>query len=138
MAYVIKETNWDIRDKIITSNIENVQDIVCYSTDNPDYKRLILYLLLAAYTVKYYLNEKVQDLMEEATKKCSNFKSIFTKWMKKHSETTSKIKPRSLNTVYKMLYSSQREEKPDFNMMVDAIIQISPAYNPERDKKGDK
>ena len=45
-----------------------------------------------------------------------------------------KINPRTLNSVYKQLYSGIRKEKPDFNSMVDAILQISPAYNPEREK----
>lgn len=58
LAYLIKETNWDLRDKTIYTNADSTQDIVCYSIDNPDYKRLILYLMVTAYTVKYYLNEK--------------------------------------------------------------------------------
>lgn len=57
LAYLIKETNWEIRDKTILMNAENVQDIVCYAIDNPDYKRLILYLMVTSFTVKYYLNE---------------------------------------------------------------------------------
>jgi hypothetical protein len=30
LAYVIRETNWDIRDKVICSHAEGIQDIVCY------------------------------------------------------------------------------------------------------------
>jgi hypothetical protein len=48
----------------------------------------------------------------------------------------TKINPRTLNTVYKKLYGSVKGDQLDFNMMVDAIIQISPAYNPEREKGG--
>lgn len=61
---MIKETNWALRDKTIFANADNVQDIVCYSIDNQDYKRLILYLLITAFTVKYYLNDDTNDLME--------------------------------------------------------------------------
>ena len=39
-----------------------------------------------------------------------------------------------LNRVYKDFYLNLRTSAVDFNMMVDAIIQISPAYNSERDK----
>jgi len=66
-------------------------------------------------------------------KRCPNFKQIFQGWNKKHSKIITKINPRTLNTVYKKLYSAvkgERGEQLDFNMMVDAIIQISPAYNP--------
>lgn len=33
------------------------------------------------------------------------------------------------------MYSNIKEDQLDFNIMVDAIIQISPAYNPEREKQ---
>lgn len=74
--------------------------------------------------------------MEEINKRCPNFKQIFQGWNKKHSSIITKINPRTLNTVYKRLYSSVKEDQLDFNMIVDAIIQISPAYNPEREKGG--
>lgn len=70
--------------------------------------------------------------MEEAGKKCPNFRQIFQNWAKKNSSITRKINPRTLNTVYKKLYSSVVDSNTDFNMMVDAIIQISPAYNPDK------
>ena len=88
--------------------------------------------MVAAYAVKYYLNDKTNDLMEEAAKKCPNFKLIFQSWAKKHANITTKINPRTLNSVYKKLFTNIRQDSPDFNMMVDAIIQISPAYNPDK------
>lgn len=78
------------------------------------------------------------EILEEATKRCPNFKQIFQCWNKKHSTIITKINPRTLNIVYKKLYSSVKEDQPDFNMMVDAIIQISPAYNPEREKQNNQ
>lgn len=131
-AYLIRETQWDIRDKTIYHNAENIQDIIYCSIDNLDYKRIILYLMVTAFTVKFYLNEKnTGEVLEEVNKRCPNFKQIFQSWNKKHSTVITKINPRTLNTVYKNLYSSLKQDQPDFNMLVDAIIQISPAYNPE-------
>jgi hypothetical protein len=109
LAYVIGETNWDIRDRIIASNAESIQDIVCYAIDNLDYKRIILYLMIVAFTVKYYLNQDTSEAMEEAAKRCPNFKYIFEMWAKKHSAITTKINPRTLNSVYKHLYSDLRK-----------------------------
>jgi hypothetical protein len=94
--------------------------------------------MIAAYTVKYYLNKNTSEEMEEATKRCPNFKAIFEKWAKKHSAITTKINPRTLNSVYKVLYHDLRKERKDFNLIVDSILQISPAYNPEKDKGGKK
>ena len=90
--------------------------------------------MVCAYTVKYYLNENNNEAMEEAIKRCPNFRKVFELWAKKYSAITTKINPRTLNIVYKELYTNVRNEKPDFNTMVDAILQISPAYNPERDR----
>ena len=60
----------------------------------------------------------------------SQFQANFPE-LEQHSTVITKINPRTLNTVYKNLYSSLKQDQPDFNMLVDAIIQISPAYNPE-------
>jgi len=54
---MIKETNWDIKDKLIIYNSESIRDVVCYSNDQPEYKSLILYLMVTSYSVKFYLNE---------------------------------------------------------------------------------
>ena len=55
-VYVVQVNNWNIHDSIIRRYISGVRDIVCYSADDDDYKAITLYLLLCAYTVKYYLN----------------------------------------------------------------------------------
>ena len=73
-----------------------------------DYKRLILYLLVTSYTVKYYLNEDTIEFMEEAIKRCPNFNIVFQNWAKKNAHITTKINPRTLNIVYKELYQNNR------------------------------
>ena len=57
-AYMIRETNWDIKDKLITQNSEQVRDVVCIASDQQEYKNLILYLMVATYSVKFFLNEQ--------------------------------------------------------------------------------
>lgn len=76
-AYMIRETDWDIRDKLITQNSDQVRDVVCYMSDQPEYKNLILYLMLVTYSLKFFLNEKNDELLEEAIRICPNFKLIF-------------------------------------------------------------
>ena len=88
--------------------------------------------MVISYSVKFYLNEQTTDVLEEANKICPNFKAIFQNWAKKHSDKTKRINPKTLNEVYQRLVKQARKEEPDFNMIVDAIIQISPAYNPEK------
>lgn len=76
-AYMIRETNWDIKDKLITQNSDQVRDVVCYLNDQPEYKNLILYLMLVTYSLKFFLNENIDELLEEAMRICPNFKLIF-------------------------------------------------------------
>jgi len=61
---MIKETAWDIRDRLITLNSEQVRDVVCCANEQPEYKNLILYLMLITYSLKFFLNEDSQPLLE--------------------------------------------------------------------------
>lgn len=137
-AYMIRETNWDINDKLITQNSEQVRDVVCYLNDQVEYKNLILYLMLVTYSLKFFLNENIEELLEEAIRICPNFKLIFENWAKKHSNITKRINPKTLNKVYLDLHFRIRHEEPDFSLLVDSILQISPAYNPEKTGKEKK
>jgi hypothetical protein len=132
---MIKETNWDIKDKLITQNSEHVRDVVSISSDHPEYKNLILYLMIVTYSLKFFLNEKSEELLEEASRICPGFKSIFENWAKKNSNLTKRINPKTLNKVYQDLYLRIRHEESDFNLLVDSTLQISPAYNPEKSDK---
>ena len=93
-AYLIKETKWDIKDRLITLNSDQVRDVVCCANDHPEYKNLILYLMLVSYTLKYFLNDDHAPLLEEASRICPGFKTIFENWAKKHSHLTKRINPR--------------------------------------------
>jgi ubiquinone/menaquinone biosynthesis C-methylase UbiE len=139
-AYMIRETKWDVKDKLITQNSEQVRDVVCIASDLPEYKNLILYLMVATYSVKFFLNElaDIEKLLEEASRICPNFRLIFENWAKKHSHLTKRISLKTLNSVYQELHFKIRHEDPDFNLLVDSILQISPAYNPEKNTKEKK
>ncbi len=63
-AYMVRETNWDIRDKLITQNSEQVRDGVCCANDAPEYKNLILYLMLVTYSLKFFLNDNIDYVLE--------------------------------------------------------------------------
>lgn len=72
-AYMVRETNWDIRDRLITLNAEHVRDVVCLGTDQPEFRHLVLYLTLVMYSLKFFLNDDHQLLLEEAVRICPNF-----------------------------------------------------------------
>ena len=73
-----------------------------------------------------------QQLYEQAKNICENFKLIFEGWVKKHSTIIAKINLKTLNRVYKAMFICTRDNTLNFNMMVDAILQISPAYSSDK------
>jgi hypothetical protein len=77
---------------------------VCISSDHPEYKSLILYLILVAYSLKYFLNDQSEELLEEAIRVCPGFQPIFENWAKKNSNLMQRINPKTLNRVYQDLY----------------------------------
>lgn len=71
---------------------------------------------------------------------CPDFRGIFETWAKQYAQTTLKINPKNLNKVYKEVFLTKEEVdiQFDYNSLVDNLLQISPSYNPEKDKnKGD-
>lgn len=135
-AYVVRANRWNINDEIVKKHLTEVRDIVCYSTDDDDYKGLTLYLLLCGYTVKFYLNEQIDMYTVEMEKACPDFKTVFEEWAKHYAWTTLRIHPKHLNSIYKQI--SLRVEpaavQADYNCLVDQLLQISPSYNPEKEK----
>ena len=135
-AFVIQTNRWNIGDPIIQAHWKQVRDLVCYITEDVHYKSITLYLLLCAYTVKYYLSEDIDMYTAEINRICPDFRPIFEAWAKQYAQTTLKINPKMLNKVYKEYYLSA--EMPnieyDYNSLVDNLLQISPSYNPDKDK----
>lgn len=135
-AYVVRVNKWNIHDEIIRRYISGVRDIVCYSADDDDYKAITLYLLLCGYTVKYYLNENIDMYTAEMERVVPDFRQVFEEWAKQYAMTTLKIHPKNLNKIYRQI--CLRPEGPriqaDYNSLVDQLLQISPSYNPEKEK----
>ena len=96
--------------------------------------------MVATYSVKFFLNDQadIEKLQDEAARICPNFKLIFENWAKKHSHLTKRISLKTLNKVFQELDFKIRNEDPDFSLLVDSILQISPAYNPEKNTKEKK
>jgi hypothetical protein len=49
-----------------------------------------------------------------------------------------RINPKTLNKVYQDLQMRIRYEEINYNLLVDSTLQISPAYNPEKNEKEKK
>lgn len=64
-------------DAAIVENELAVGELLCFSCDNNDYRRLTLYLLLTGWAAKSALNEDCEEMLNEVRRVCFNFKSIF-------------------------------------------------------------
>lgn len=93
-----------------------------------EYKSVLLYLVLNAYAVKYYLNEAVEMEMFDVhlIKEIPDFQSLFSYWSKKYASTSLKINPKQLNKIFRKLSAKQsdtsKKTHEDYNSLVDAII----------------
>lgn len=132
MFLLVRETRWNIDHHAIMGKHSYVKDIVCCPNDTEEYRRVILYLLLAGYACKFALNSESSHLLEEANKMCVNFKSLFERWIEDYIHIIESISPRSLNAIYKNITTDLSHSQSDLNLMTDFIIQMSPAYNSDK------
>ncbi|KAL4499276.1 hypothetical protein ABPG72_006862 [Tetrahymena utriculariae] len=143
-GYVLEESKWKVDDIEVRKqayfmndflNITEVKDVL-------DYKSVLLYLILMAYAVKFYLNDEqeMRVFNQHMHTIVKDFSQLFQYWSKIYGTTALKIIPKSLNRVYRNLSRRPNEQNKklheDYNALVDAIIQISPPYNNEKGGEG--
>lgn len=106
-GYVLEESKWKVEDIEVRKhayfmvdflNITEVKDLL-------DYKSVLLYLILTAYGVKFYLNDDLEmrvfnQYMGTIVK---DFTPLFSYWSKSYGSTSFKIVPKQLNRVYRNL-----------------------------------
>jgi hypothetical protein len=73
--------------------------------DLNEYRRLVLYVYLVAYTAKYYLNgqEDAELFSLSLRSVIHQFSTIFEDWATTNSESLLIIRPQKLNTCFKTL-----------------------------------
>lgn len=106
--------------------------------DMHDYKCLLLYLILNAYAVKFYINfpEEMEIIERHLNQICPNFIQIFTAWSKLYATASLRINPKVLNQIFKELSAKpnleRKKQNQDYNNLVDQIMLISPPYNNDK------
>jgi hypothetical protein len=103
--------------------------------DEKEYSCMLFYLTLISYSAKYFLNEpdQMNVFEEELNNMIGNFQSHFKEWSRNNSAITSKISPKILNKIFRQL--NMRESNSSYFLMVESIIDISPPYNNQNEKK---
>lgn len=138
-ALFLDENGWCHSE--LQSQCKNMTDFLNITEikDHSEYKSLLLYLLLVAFTVKQYLNEPSEmEIFEcHAVSLNSDFNIIYQQWINNNSKYLKVSPPTKINKIYKkysLKYIDYGDEgyHEDFNALVDNIIQISPPYNNEK------
>jgi hypothetical protein len=137
LQYILEENNWRIDDDVINRNYTQVKDFMNNTdvNDEKEYSCMLFYLTLISYSAKYFLNEpdQMNVFEEELNNMIGNFQSHFKEWSRNNSAITSKISPKILNKIFRQL--NMRESNSSYFLMVESIIDISPPYNNQNEKK---
>ena len=69
-------------------------------------------------------------------KVCPEFRDVFEEWAKQYARTALRIHPKNLNKIYRQICHKPEPSfiQADYNSLVDQLLQISPSYNPEKEK----
>jgi hypothetical protein len=92
--YLVKQTNWGKGEECVRSHAGRVKDLLCFLHEEQEYRELVLYLLLATYSVKECLNSRQPTFLQRAVKICPDFLVAFKEWSLKHSNTIKNIHPK--------------------------------------------
>jgi hypothetical protein len=91
-------------------------------------------MFLIGYCVKEFMCVDVEVYMQEIKKVAPRFERILEKWVgEREAPLVFEADQRKLNNLYKKL--SRKYVYPDYNLLVDQIIRITPSYIIENPKK---
>jgi hypothetical protein len=132
LLHLVKETDWGAEEGWIGGYAGGVRDLLCFVHEEEEYQEMVLYLLLASYSVKECLNRRQPALLHRATKICPAFPSAFSEWSRRHAKAIQGIHPRQLNRLFMELHSQERCSPPDYMAAVDEILEICIPYSEKR------
>jgi len=98
-------------------------------------KRFIMYLLIITFSLKQYLNEKinVDKVQAYCEKICMNFQALFNRWTKISSFHKFNYSAPEINRKFKYLskreYGDNVTSVKDYNMIVDNIMVLTGSYS---------
>lgn len=100
LSCLLDELKWPIFDETISNHANTLQPLCPDLSESHDQKCMELYLLLAAYSVKVYLNEDIKIFEGELNALLPKFQMIFQTWGGKFAKTALIINPKKLNAKY--------------------------------------
>jgi hypothetical protein len=133
LLHLVRATGWGVEDACVRAYAGGVRDLLCFVHEEQEYRELVLYLLLASYSVKECLNRRQPVLLHRASKICHNFPLAFRDWSARHATAIHDIHPRLLNRLFiELAAEEQRQGDPDQMSTVDEILEICTPYSEKR------
>jgi hypothetical protein len=145
LEYVLEESKWRYELELLAVLGQEFKPYVhIYESENPqgEVRSLQVYLLFCSYYAKKSLNDNTDALYTHFLRGVSErFRERYQEWAECAGVTKIKINPRLLNGIFRRLTSFEDREKDvfeNYNLVVEQVLEISPAYNADKDKKGRK
>jgi hypothetical protein len=110
LSCLLDELKWPILDETIKNHATTLKSLGSGTSDQLELKCMELYLLLAAYSVKVYLNEDIKIFEGEMNDLLPKFPQIFQTWGTKFARTALIINPKKLNSKHNE-FSTKHDEK---------------------------
>jgi hypothetical protein len=133
LGNILDNINWKFEEMILPGEAQNLIEFpmaLSYETSD-ECKRFIIYLLLAAFSVKQFLNEpsEFEKIKTYCEKICNNLPSLFNRFIK---YTPHKYQLAEMNKKYKALskkdFGEDAQNIKDYNVIVDSIMSLTGSY----------
>lgn len=145
LEYVLEESKWRYDLELLGDVAGEFKPYVhIYESENPQgqIRSLQVYLLFCSYYAKKSLNDSTDALYTYFLKGVSErFKERYQEWIEASGVNKIRINPKLLNSIFRRLTSFDEREKDvfeNYNLIVEQVLEISPAYNADKEKKGRK
>lgn len=128
LGVVLQGSRWEVGDPAIESGAVGMGELLCFPSERPEYRQVMLYLLVAGYAAKLSVDPQTEDLLDEVGRLCVDFEGIFQQWAERHSQLLV-VSPAGFNLLHKSLSAPANSLALDCHLLVDQIVLLSHAYD---------
>jgi hypothetical protein len=128
LGVILQGSRWEVGEAAIERGAVGMGELLCFPSERPEYRQVMLYLLVAGYAAKLSVNPHTEDLLDEVGRLCVDFEAIFQQWASRHSQLLI-LSPAAFNLLHKALAAPANSLALDCHLLVDQIVLLSHAYD---------
>jgi hypothetical protein len=142
-ACMLDHCSWKIEEVVQPDEASNLTEFPSNATMDltPECKRFIIYLLVIAFSLKQYLNEKsdVDPIQAYCENLCISFQALFNRWTRVSANNKFNYSALEINKKFRTLsqrdYTDQSSTVRDYNIIVDNIMTLTGSYTSKTSSK---